>query len=94
MALSLKTKRLWEFARQKLSCNNIVDPLRPLVVMAAEKVAAHILADKDTKLAPHHAALIISTGIKRRKMEGTNTTRPTYQPQKKVRRDEQKIEGG
>ena len=62
--------------------------------MAAEKVAAHILADKDTKLAPHHTALIISTGIKRRKTEGTNTTRPTYQPQKKVRRDEQKIEGG
>ena len=32
-ARPFKTKGSWEFARQTLSCNNPVDPLRPLVVM-------------------------------------------------------------
>ena len=59
MALPSKTKGSWEFAQQTLSCNNAVDPLCPLAVMAAEKVAAHILADKrheasTTSYSTHH----------------------------------------
>ena len=59
-------------------------------VIAAEKVVTYMPADKDKKLAPHHVVLINITGIKRRTTEGKDATRPTiYQPQKKVRRDEQ-----
>ena len=45
--------------------------------MAAEKVVTYMPADKDKKLAPHHAALINSMGIKQRTMEGKDAMRPT-----------------
>ena len=79
--------------RGSLSCNNPVDPLHPLAVMASGKMAAHMPAGEDKKLAPHHAALITNTGIKRRPTEEMDMTRLPYQSQKKVRRDEQEIEG-
>ena len=62
--------------------------------MAAGKVAAHMPAEEDKKLGTHHAALMNSTGIKRRTTEGTGMTGLPYQIQKKTRRDEQEIEGG
>ena len=61
--------------------------------MEAEKVAAHMPAEEDEKLAPHHAAIINSTGIKRRAMEGTDKMILSSQRHKKARRDEQEIEG-
>ena len=79
MAHPFKVKGSWEFARRTLRCNNPVDPLRPLAVMAAEKVAAHMPAEEDKKLAPHHVALIKSTGVKRRTTEGTDMTGLPYQ---------------
>ena len=95
MAQLFKTKGSWEFAWQTLSCNNPVDPLCPLSVLAAEKVVAYIPAEEDKKLAPHHAKLINSMGIKQRTTEGKDATRPTiYQPQKKAMRDKQDTEGG
>ena len=93
-ARPFKTKGSWEFARQTLGCNSPVDILRPLVVMAAEKVTAHMPAEEDKKLASHNAALINSTGIKRRTTERTDMTRLPFQTQKKARRDEQEFEGG
>ena len=66
MARTFKTEGLWEFARLTLRYNNPVDPLQPLAVMAAEKVAEHMPTAEDGKLAPHHVALINNTGIKRR----------------------------
>ena len=63
--------------------------VRPLAVLAAEKVVEHMLEDKGKKLAPHHVALINSTGIKRGKTEGKDETRSTIlRTQKKARRDE------
>ena len=61
--------------------------------MEAEKVAAHMPAEEDKKLASHHVALINSTGIKKRTTERTDMTRPPYQTQKKAGRDGQEIEG-
>ena len=86
-----KMKGLWEVARQTLSCNNPVDPLQPLVVMAAEKVAEHMPTEEDMKLAPDYVALINNTGIKRQNKKGMDTTNFSCQAQKKMRRDEQKI---
>ena len=40
--------------------------VRPLAVLAAEKVTAYMLADEDKKLAPHHVVLINITWIKQR----------------------------
>ena len=89
-----RTKGSWEFARRTLGCNNPVDPLQSLAVMAAEKVAEHMPVEEDVKLAPHHAAPINSTVIKRKAMEGTDMTMLPSQTQEKARRDEQEIEGG
>ena len=61
--------------------------------MAAEKVAEYMPAEEDVKLAPHHVALINSTGRKRRAMEGTDKMILSSQRHKKARRDEQEIEG-
>ena len=63
----------------------------PLAVQAAEIMAAHMTAEEDEKLAPHHAALIKSTGIKRETMEGKDKNEHPKYKQKKARMEEQAI---
>ena len=76
-ACPFKTKGSWEFARRTLSCSNPVDPLRPLVEMAAEKVAEYLPTEEDRKFAPDDIALINKTGIKRRHTKGLDITNPS-----------------
>ena len=71
-----KTKGSWAYMRRTLSCNTPVDfgyppvdPLRPLVEMAAEKVAEYFPKEEISKLALDYVTLIKMTGIKRRQTE-------------------------
>ena len=86
-----KTKGSWEFVRRTLSCNTpvdlvypLVDPLRPLAKMAAEKVVEHYSDEEISKLAPDFVTLIKKTGVKRSQPKGLDLE------QKKMRWDEQK----
>ena len=76
-------KGSWEFARQTLSCSNPVDPLRPLVEMAAEKMTEYLPPEEDGKLAPDYVVLINKIGIKRRNTKGLDVPNPSGQTQKK-----------
>ena len=64
-----------------------VDPLRPLVEMAAEKVAEYLPNEEISKLAPDYVALIKKTGIKRRQTEGLDMKNSSGLEQKKMRRE-------
>jgi hypothetical protein len=64
-----------------------VDPLRPLVDMAAEKVAESLPKEEISKLAPDYVALINKTGIKRRQTKGLNMKNSPGLAQKKRRRE-------
>ena len=58
-------------------------------------MAAHMPVEEDKKLAPHHVALINSTGIKRGTTEGTDMKGLLPdQTQKKARMEEHESEGG
>ena len=83
MARPFKTKGSWEFTRQTLSCSNPVDPLRPLVEMAAEKMTEYLPPEEDGKLAPDYVVLINKIGIKRRNTKGLDVPNPSGQTQKK-----------
>ena len=90
-ARPFKTKGSWEFARRTLSCNtpvdsveSLVDPLRPLAEMTAEKMAEYYSDEEISKLAPDFVALIKKTGIKRSQSKGSEKA------QKRTRWDEQK----
>ena len=62
--------------------------MRPLAVQAAEIVAAHMPVEEDEKLAPHHAAIIRSTGIKRGTKEWKDKYDHSNYKQKKARMEE------
>ena len=102
-ARPFKTKGSWAYARRTLSCNTPVDfgyppvdPLRPLVEMAAEKVAEHFPKEEISKLAPDYVTLIKKTGIKRRQTEGLDMKNSPGLEQKKRRRegDTTKVKAG
>ena len=84
-ARPFKTKGSWEFARRNLRGQ---DSLQPLAVQAAEIVAAHMPVEEYEKLAPHHAAIIRSTGIKRGTREGKDKYDHSEYKQKEARMEE------
>ena len=90
-ARPFKTKGSWEFVMLTLSYNKPVDPLRPLIEMAAEKVAEYMPTEEDRKLAPDYVALINNTGIKRWYTKGLDITNSSGQAQKKRGREGEKI---
>ena len=68
-----------------------VDPLRPLVEMAAEKVAEYFPNEEISKLAPDFVTLIKKTGVKRSQPEGSEMKNPPgpapLDPEKKKTRE-------
>ena len=61
-----------------------------MAVLVARQVTSHTPEDEVMKLAPHHAELMNSTGIKRKKNRGKGETTPTQtQTQKKAKRNKQ-----
>ena len=57
-----------------------------MAVLVARQVTSHTPEDEVMKLAPHHAELMNSTGIKRKKDKGMGARLPTpTQTQKKAR---------